>query len=1366
MRGIILISILFSLSFSQVLIWHDDMTNFPQNWTLGGVGDTWTRVSNRYNSSLYSAKCSKDSLYRNNTNIWMERSVNLGGFYSGAVVFYIYQDLDTSDYIYFEYLVGDSWITFWQSNGFVGGFIQRVMSPIPNTATKIRFRFFSDSVNVIEGVYIDDVTVYGYRYDVGVTEIIAPKGILDSGITITPKAKVKNFGDFMTTCTVRMRIGTFYNNLQIVSNLSPGQVREVNFSSWQVRQRGTHIVKCSTQLRNDYNPNNDWKVETIFVRVRDVGVVSILAPTGTVDSGVLIIPQARIRNHGNTNESFWVLFRVGNNYRDSLFLNLIAGRETTLSFNQWLAIQRGKHYVRCSLLISDFIPSNNQRIDSVFVRVFDIGIREILQPLGIVDSGTNTIPRARIRNYGNVNVNFKSYFKIGNIYWDSLICNLPAERETILSFSQWYAAVRGKHLIKCSLLISDRFPNNNYQIDSVFVRVWDCGVKEILAPTGIIDSGTLVIPQAKIRNYGNIDQEFSVLFKIGGFYTHSIYLYLPAERETTLSFNEWQANERGEHLVKCTLLLVDNFPNNNYRIDSVFVRVWDCGIKEILAPKDIIDSGITIIPEIKIKNYGNVDDEFSVIFKIGDFYNDSLYLHLSAEKETTLFFDEWQVNERGKHLVKCSLSLTDNFPNNNYQIDSVFVQVLDVGITEIISPQGNVDSTGILTPEAKVKNYGNTSVNFFTTIKIIGDEYYWINETYVENLLPNEERRISFPNWLIAKRGEYIVICSTRLVNDRIPINNKKEERFSVQVHDCGIITIFSPPEDCDSNKTYPVIALIKNYGTINKDLKLSFRIGEDYLSVKPITTNAGESLLVEFDSWQPKRRDYLCSQCVIESCPQDINPFNDTVRSVHFVRVKDAGILRIVSPSDSVSEGEIIPKIEIKNFGNISVRSLIKIVIYQNNLPIYTDSFFVDIHPNEIQIISFSPWQAYEGSFTFYAAVILDEDMQPVNDTLFKNFIVESYEPWVLLRDIPRGNYKGVRGGGALAFGNNQVFAFKGNNTREFYIYSCQTRTWREGKSLPAGDKGKNIKDGGALVYDKRNNLIFATKGNKTKEFYCYYPELDSWERKKDIPGKKGIGGGSGVTYFSLSADTNYIVLLKGGTKEFYAYWIERDSWLALKALPGEKKFKKGSALTTDNNYIYILKGNTNEFFAYDIRKDSFEIRKSLPLIGRNLKKKKTKDGASLCCDGERIYAFKGGNCNEFWCYEILNNEWNELEPIPLLPSNKRVKSGGALVYDYINKRIYALKGSNTYEFWRYLPRRTFLTKEDLRKEIPSAINIEKLSLINKKVKEIKIYNLLGNLVYQKKNSKEMPRLRKGIYIIKVKFEDYEINKKVFIIH
>ena len=48
--------------------------------------------------------------------------------------------------------------------------------------------------------------------DVGVTQIIAPTGIIDSGTVVTPQAGVKNFGTSSATFPVAFRIGTFYTS--------------------------------------------------------------------------------------------------------------------------------------------------------------------------------------------------------------------------------------------------------------------------------------------------------------------------------------------------------------------------------------------------------------------------------------------------------------------------------------------------------------------------------------------------------------------------------------------------------------------------------------------------------------------------------------------------------------------------------------------------------------------------------------------------------------------------------------------------------------------------------------------------------------------------------------------------------------------------------------------------------------------------------------------------------------------------------------------------------------------------------------------------------------------------------------------------
>jgi hypothetical protein len=70
---------------------------------------------------------------------------------------------------------------------------------------------------------------------------------------------------------------------------------------------------------------------------------------------------------------------------------------------------------------------------------------------------------------------------------------------------------------------------------------------------------------------------------------------------------------------------------------------------------------------------------------------------------------------------------------------------------------------------------------------------------------------------------------------------------------------------------------------------------------------------------------------------------------------------------------------------------------------------------------------------------------------------------------------------------------------------------------------------------------------------------------------------------------------------------------------------------------------------------------------------------------DENKIYALKGGNCNEFWCYDIATNQWESLPRMPKQPSNKKPKAGCALTYS--QGRIYALKGGNTNDFYEYDP-------------------------------------------------------------------------------
>jgi hypothetical protein len=111
-----------------------------------------------------------------------------------------------------------------------------------------------------------------------------------------------------------------------------------------------------------------------------------------------------------------------------------------------------------------------------------------------------------------------------------------------------------------------------------------------------------------------------------------------------------------------------------------------------------------------------------------------------------------------------------------------------------------------------------------------------------------------------------------------------------------------------------------------------------------------------------------------------------------------------------------------------------------------------------------------------------------------------------------------------------------------------------------------------------------------------------------------------------------------------------------------------------------------------------------SLPLGGKN---KNIKDGGALCAgkeptdanDTTYVYAFKGNNRYEFYRYNTVTGVWVTRESIPATGRSgkkKAVKKGAAMAggpastTDGIEPVPWVVKGNGTLEFWGYVPGRT----------------------------------------------------------------------------
>ncbi|MEO0074777.1 MAG: hypothetical protein ABIK31_01520 [candidate division WOR-3 bacterium] len=158
---------------------------------------------------------------------------------------------------------------------------------------------------------------------------------------------------------------------------------------------------------------------------------------------------------------------------------------------------------------------------------------------------------------------------------------------------------------------------------------------------------------------------------------------------------------------------------------------------------------------------------------------------------------------------------------------------------------------------------------------------------------------------------------------------------------------------------------------------------------------------------------------------------------------------------------------------------------------------------------------------------------------------------------------------------------------------------------------------------------------------------------------------------------------------------------WVQLTEVPTvEKAIKDGAALVTYGTFLYALQGgNTNYFYQYNLTGSNWTRKKNIPydIKPYNNKpiKKQVKAGGALTVLGDYIYAFKGGNTKEFWRYDINADTWVKKA---FIDGEKKVKHGGALVT--VGDYIYAFKGGNTKEFWMYNPNTDSWT---MKAEIPS---------------------------------------------------------------
>jgi hypothetical protein len=620
----------------------------------------------------------------------------------------------------------------------------------------------------------------------------------------------------------------------------------------------------------------------------------------------------------------------------------------------------------------------------------------------------------------------------------------------------------------------------------------------------------------------------------------------------------------------------------------------DLGVTEILAPTGVLDSGTSVTPVARVRNFGLFHDTVRVTFTIpGSGYQSTRAKYIERFRDDTLSFDPWSARPGFGWVPRCSTwHALDMDPENDTMSGSpVDVRFIDIAAVSIDRPRDTVDFGAVVTPLVTVANRGNTAENFQLVFTIPRSHY---DETAAVYLGVGETDTVALPP-LVCDTGDYVAACSVRLGDDMNPANDTVSTAFFGRLLDAGPTAIVGPRGSLDSGTTVTPEVRVANFGNLAADLAVLLTVADGYSDTRAVAGLApGEERTVTFNDWTALRGGRFAVRCST-SLAGDMRPGND-----------------LATDSVVVISHSIWP-------------------------PGWSEAGQVPLSPSG-KAVKDGGWLAWDAlTARYYVA------------KAYKTGDFYSYEPisgtWGYLPSWPLGveakpPYKGAVG---VSDGSGTIYATKGNNRAGFWKYTVADSAWTQLADVPLGVSNKRVKGGTDMVYvqDDTTGWVYLLKGYKT-EFYRYNTNSGAWQTLADAPAgiKPKYDKGSWLVYDETNAK---LYAHKAKYMELYAYSLDSMSWGPLLAgMPlangqtgRNKKAKDGSDAVKIGDLVYSLKGgNTIDFYALDLATMTWAERETIPAYGSTLKKKRVKNGGSMATDGGVVVALKGNKTAEVWRY------------------------------------------------------------------------------------------------------------------------------------
>ncbi|HWQ59786.1 MAG TPA: fibronectin type III domain-containing protein [Candidatus Fimivivens sp.] len=259
------------------------------------------------------------------------------------------------------------------------------------------------------------------------------------------------------------------------------------------------------------------------------------------------------------------------------------------------------------------------------------------------------------------------------------------------------------------------------------------------------------------------------------------------------------------------------------------------------------------------------------------------------------------------------------------------------------------------------------------------------------------------------------------------------------------------------------------------------------------------------------------------------------------------------------------------------------------------------------------------------------------------------------------------INAGNASVSVGNYVYVTRGQSDKAFWRYDITTNTWDALSDLP-----QPAYVGADMTYIASSGDIYMQFGGYSLKFYKYNIASGAWTRLTDLLDAPYSGA-------SLENDGTDVYFARGNAStDFYKYSVATGEWLNRAPITASLS-TGGDIVNGQDGYIYAIRGTAaTAVYRYNLSTNVWTTRTAvMPAAVAG-------DQRVVYANGY-VYVMRGGSTTTFYRYTVATDTWlsmvgtNEFAPM--------TTSYPSMAYNASENKIYAFRGLNTTDMWKFDP-------------------------------------------------------------------------------